>query len=136
MKGVFALSGLAVLSLHSVFAQSLGNAGTIEGIVTDPSGATVPKAEVSVHNTVNGYNQTVLSGPDGSYRLTNIPPNPYHLQITAAGFNVFSQDVDIRNAIPVQVKAMLTLGAATTTVTLESEAEALETDPSAHVDTD
>jgi len=118
------------------YAQSLGNAGTIEGTVIDPSGAVVVKAQVSVHNAVTGYKQSVESGMDGAFRLGNLPPNPYHLQVTAAGFGVFSQDVDIRNSIPVQVKAILALAGANTTVTVEGAAEALENDPSAHVDVD
>ena len=117
-------------------AQSLGNAGTIEGSVLDPSGAVVAKAPVSVHNVVTGYTQSVVSGADGSFRLVNLPPNPYHLEVKASGFAVFSQDVDIRNAIPVQVKATLAIAGGNTTVTVEGAAEALENDASAHVDVD
>jgi hypothetical protein len=119
-----------------LLAQSLGNAGTVEGTVVDPSGAAVPKAEVSIHNAVTGYNQTTASGPDGSFRLTNLPPNPYRLEVKAAGFSDYFQDVDIKNAIPVSVKVALALAGAITTVTVAGAAEALETDPSAHVDVD
>jgi Carboxypeptidase regulatory-like domain len=118
-------------------AQSLGNAGTIEGTVTDPSGGAVAKAQVTLHNAVSGYSQSVESASDGSFRLTNIPPNPYHLEITVPGFSVFAQNVDVRNAIPVQVKAALAVAGASTAIVVEGGAvEALETDPSAHVDVD
>jgi hypothetical protein len=118
-------------------AQSLGNAGTIEGVVADPSGASVPKAKISIHNAVTGYNQTVASATDGTFRLTNIPSNPYHLDINAPGFASFSQDIDIKNSIPLQVKAMLKLGEATDTITVEGGVSAaLELDPSSHVDVD
>jgi len=120
----------------TALGQSLGNAGTIEGTVLDQSSAAVAKAEVSVHNIVTGYSQTALSGTDGTFRLVNLPPNPYHLEIRASGFAVLSQEVEIRSAVPVQVKATLSVGQASTTVTVEGAAEALETDPSAHVDTD
>lgn len=120
----------------SLHAQSLGNAGTIEGTVVDPTGAVVPKAEVSVHNAISGYNQTVVTDTDGSFRLGNLPPNPYHLEAKASGFSVFSQEVDIKNSVPVQVRATLALAGANTTVTVEGVAEALENDPSAHVDVD
>jgi hypothetical protein len=117
-------------------AQSLGNAGTIEGNVLDPSGAAIAKAEVTIHNTITGYRQSTVSGADGAFRLVNIPPNPYHFQVTAPGFAVFSQDVDIRNAIPVQVKASLALAGAKASVNVEGASEALELDSSAHVDAD
>ena len=73
---------------------------------------------------------------DGTFRLTNIPANPYRLEVTAAGFNVFAQNVDIKNSIPVPVKATLAVAGSTTTVVVQGAAEALETDPSAHVDVD
>jgi hypothetical protein len=118
------------------WAQSLGNTGTIQGTVTDPSGAVVANAEIMVHNVVTGYTQTVTSDASGIFQLSNLPPNRYHLEVKAAGFNQFSQDIDIRNAIPLQVKATLALASEATSVTVEAAAEALEVDPSAHVDAD
>src|SRR5450432_2174710 len=122
---------------HQLPAQSLGNAGTIEGNVVDPSGAAVAKAAVTIHNAVSGYNQAATTASDGSFRFGNIPPNPYHLEVTAPGFNVFTQDVAIRSGVPVQVKVTLALAGAKTSVTVEAAgADMLEVDPSAHVDAD
>jgi hypothetical protein len=130
---VFAVIGLTA----SLNAQSLGNAGTIEGVVVDQTGAAVPAAQVHLSNAVTGYSQNATTGTDGSFRLLNIPPNPYHLDVTAPGFGVFSQDVTIRNSLPIQVKASLNVAGAKTTVTVEAAAaDILENDPSAHVDID
>ena len=126
----------ALLAATPILAQSLGNAGTIEGTVVDPSGAVVAKAEITLRNAVTGYSQAAASSSEGSFRLTNIPPNSYRLEVKASGFSVFSQNLDIRNSLPVQVKATLALAGANTTVVVESAAETLETDPSAHVDVD
>ena len=112
--GAVAVTVLLLTFTNLARSQSLGNAGTIEGSVLDPSGAAIVKAEVTIHNTITGYRQSTVSGADGSFRLVNIPPNPYHLQINVSGFAAFSQDVDIRNAIPVQVKATPTVAGATT----------------------
>ena len=140
MKRFLAVAAvLGVLSLvpaGHLFAQSLGNAGTIEGTVVDPSGSVVPKAAVTIHNLLTGYQQSTTTGSDGSFRLSNIPPNPYHLEVTASGFEVFSQEVTIRNSVPVQIKATLALAGSKTTVQVESSAEMIEVDPSAHTDTD
>ena len=105
-------------------------------MVVDPSGAAVPKAEVSLRNAITGYTQNTFSGPDGSFRLTNLPPNPYRLEVNASGFASHSQTVDVKNAIPIAVKAALALAGSNTTVTVEAVSQALETDPSAHVDID
>jgi hypothetical protein len=118
-------------------AQSLGNAGTIEGNATDPSGAAIGHAQVTLHNSVSGYSKATESAADGTFRLSNIPPNPYHLEVSAPGFATFTQSVDVRNAVPIQVKASLALAGTQTTVVVEGGAvEALENDPSAHVDVD
>ena len=118
-------------------AQSLGNAGTVEGVVVDQSGALVSGADIRVSNAISGYSQTAKTASNGSFRLVNVPPNPYHLEVTASGFNVFSQDINIRNAIPVQVKATLAVAGSKTTINVEATgADVLENDPSAHVDVD
>jgi hypothetical protein len=119
MKRLLALAVLGLFigaPIDPVFGQSLGNAGTINGIVTDPSGAAVSQAEVTVHNPSTGYAQSAVSGSDGSFKLINIPPNTYHLEVKAPGFNPLSQDVVIRNSLPVQVKASLVLAGNKTTV--------------------
>jgi hypothetical protein len=126
-----------LLFTSAAYAQSLGNAGTIEGTVVDPSGALVPKATVTIMNAVTGYRQTVDSGPDGLFRLGNIPPNSYKLTVSAIGFSSFTQDIVIRNSVPLQVKATLPVAAAESSVTVEASGSAVvETDPSAHVDVD
>ena len=133
----FALLCLVLLNQPDpAVAQSLGNAGTIEGTVTDPAGAVVAKAEVTLRNAVTGYMQTAVSGPDGAFRLSNIPQNPYRIQVTAPGFAAFTQTIDVSNSIPVQVKATLAVAGASTTVNVEGAVEALENDPSAHIDAD
>ena len=139
MKGIRVLVALGAIlaGCLAAFGQSLGNAGTIEGTVIDPSGAAVARAEVSIHNALSGYRQRALSAADGSFLLVNIPPNPYHLEATAAGFEVQTQDVDIRSAVPVQLKINLQLAGARQSVTVEAAgADLLEVDPSAHVDAD
>jgi hypothetical protein len=128
---------LSLCFAAQVSGQSLGNAGTVEGTVVDPSGAAVANATVSVHNPISNYRQEVRSGTDGSFRLVNIPPNPYHLEVTAAGFGVFTQDVTIRNSVPVTIKAALALAGTNTVVNVETNgADMLELDPSAHTDVD
>jgi len=141
MKGMYrsALAAFASLLflvfLSTAHGQSIG-AGTIDGTVVDPSGAAVPKAMVNLHNPVTQYQQSAESADDGSFHLTNIPQNTYHLDVTAPGFAPFSQEVVIRNAVRIPIKATLAVAGAVTSVTVEGAAEALENDPSAHVDVD
>jgi hypothetical protein len=128
---------IAFLSACSLAAQSLGNAGTIEGSVADPSGASVAGASVHIESAVTGYRQTVISQADGSFRLSNIPPNQYHLEVTAKGFEVHKEDISIRRSLPIQVRIALALAGTSVSVTVEAPgSDVLETNPSAHVDID
>ena len=136
MRVTLAVACVLFLPL-SLFAQSLGNTGTIEGTVVDPSGAAIPDAVVTIRNAVTGYSSAARSDASGSFRLVNIPPNTYHLEVTAASFNPFQQDVVIRNAVPVQVKATLQLAGTKSAITVEATgADILEVTPSDHVDDD
>jgi hypothetical protein len=59
------------------------------------------------------------------------------MQVTAAGFSPFTQDVTIRNAVPVMITAKLALAGAQSSITVEAAgADMLEVDPSAHTDAD
>lgn len=119
----------------SIRAQSLGNAGTVQGTVTDPSGSGIPAAHVTVSNPLTSYSQQVDTDATGAFRLQNLPPNAYHVEISAPGFANSTQDVAIRNALPVQVNVMLVVAGSRTTVEVEAAgADILETTPSAHVD--
>jgi hypothetical protein len=122
--------------VHPAFGQSLGNAGTIEGSVVDPTGAAVAKATVTLHNAITGYKQVTEVGGDGTFRFSNIPPNSYHVDVRAPGFAVFARDVSIRNAVPIQFKATLDLAETQSAVTVEGAGNLIEVDPSAHIDAD
>jgi hypothetical protein len=114
--------------------QATGNGGTVQGTVTDPSGAVVPGADVSLINSVTDYKQTVKSGADGTFRLPNIPMNQYRLEISAPGFQPYSQEVAVRTQVPIQVKAALALAGASQTVNVSASAEVLENVPAEHTD--
>jgi hypothetical protein len=118
-------------------AQSLGNAGTVEGTVADPSGAVVTGADVTISNPVTGYTRSMKTGADGSFRFTNIPPNPYRVNVTATDFSPFTQNISIRNSVPIQIKAALSLAGVAISVTVDAAgANIIENEPSAHVDVD
>ena len=121
----------------AAFGQSLGNAGTIEGTVKDSSGAVVPAASITIRNPVSEYKQSAVSDKDGSFRLVNIPQNRYHLDASAAGFDVVSRDVDVRSSVPIHLDLVLAVATSKTTVTVEAAgADLLEVTSSDHVDTD
>lgn len=127
------LSQAAVCPL--LFAQATGGAGSIIGTITDSSGAVIPNATVSILDPVSGYSRTATSDGSGQYRFANVPFAPYHMVIKAHGFTSLIQDVHVDSNVAVTLKNMLTVGAATTTVTV-SGADLIENDPTYHTDID
>ena len=118
------------------YAQSGGSSGSITGSILDPTGAVVPNATVEIHNPVSHFDRSTTTDKTGNFSLPNVPFNPYHLTVTAAGFVQTSRDVDIRSLVPMNVSITLHVGS-TTSVTVEAEAsDLLENDPTFHSDID
>jgi hypothetical protein len=131
---------LLVLSCLAAFspawAQSI-NAGTIEGVVKDSTGAVVPNASVEISYPVSGYSREIKSGAAGEFRFANVPFNPYHLVVRATGFAAYTSDVDVRTSVPVTVPVVLQISGSSTTVTVESQAsDLIETESTPHTDID
>ena len=119
-----------------MFAQ-VGNPGSIEGVVLDPSGKAVENATVEITYVVSGFERSTNTARDGSFHFTNVPFNPYHLSVKASGFAPALRDVEVRSAVATKADITLTIGTANTTVTVESSgAELLENDPTFHTDVD
>jgi hypothetical protein len=125
-----------VLSAGALNPQSGGSAGTINGTVLDPSGAVVANANVEIHQAVSGYDRTTTTDSKGNFSFTNVPFNPYHMTVTAAGFAQYAQDVQTRSAVPVNVTVSLTVAGSSDTVTVESAGDLVENDPTFHSDID
>ncbi len=111
------------------FAQT--DRGTITGTVLDVSGAVIPTASIEVKNTATGEVYTVGATGTGNYTLANLPAGTYEFTVTAVGFKKY-----IRPAITVQVAettradATLEVGAASESITVNTEAPLLKSDSS------
>ena len=132
------LSFVFVFVFSAIFwpVQAQSNSGSISGTVTDPSGAVVPGATVTIENPVSGYLRSAKTDSTGRFQFSNLPFNPYHLTAAAPGFGGVAQDADVRSAVAVNVGITLKVAGASTTVTVESGADLLENDPTFHTDVD
>ena len=109
----------------------------MEGTVTDPSGAAIPRAKVEMRNPVSGYSVMADTNENGVFRFNNVPLNGYHVTVTVSGFSKYNADVDVRTPVLTSMKIQMALSGAETTVTVEAGGQDLvELDPSAHVDSD
>ncbi len=123
------------VGLH-VYAQS--NSASLSGTVLDPSGAVVANATVEIHNPVSHFDRSTITDSAGKFSFPNIPFNPYHLSVTGVGFAPYAQDVEVRSAVPLDIKINLQVAGSSETVEVQSEAgeDLLENDPTGHTDID
>jgi hypothetical protein len=129
---VFGILGLGSTAL----AQNAGSSTGISGTVTDPTGAVVVGATVTVHNPVSGFERSATTDSSGNFTIANVPFNPYHMTVTAMGFAAYVQDVEVRSIVPLNLKIGLQLESATSTVTVESGGDLIENDSTFHTDID
>src|SRR2546429_1375768 len=136
---VFALLvSLVIFSTISVpaWAQAL-SAGTVSGIVVDPNGAVVANASVTIANSITGYKRSASTDSDGAFRFADVPPNNYQLTVSGTGFAPAMQTLTVRTSVPISLKIALTVGSATETVTVTSNAaDIIENVPTTHTDVD
>jgi hypothetical protein len=135
-RSIFSFALVFVFSAMFWPVRAQSNSGSISGTVTDPSGAVVAGATVTIENPVSGYLRTVKTDNSGRFQFSNLPFNPYHLSATATAFGAAAQDADIRSAVPVNVAVALHVAGASTTVTVEGGGDLLENDPTFHTDVD
>src|ERR1700761_3918840 len=133
---IFLLVCSMVVLPGALVAQSAGNSGTVSGVVTDPTGAVVAGASVSIHNPVSEYERTVTTDKAGHFQFPNVPFNPYHLTVTMAGFSNTSRDVDVVSVVPVSANVSLKVGEASNTVVVEGGGDLVENDSTMHTDID
>jgi hypothetical protein len=131
-------SGNTGAVLHPALSASAqgGNAGVVHGAVTDPSGAVIPNATVHITNAVSGFDRTISTDALGQFGFSNVPFNPYRVDVTANGFAPLSQKVEIRSSVGASLTLILQVAGASQTVTVESAGDLIEDDPTFHTDVD
>ncbi|MDW5266552.1 MULTISPECIES: TonB-dependent receptor [Acidobacteriaceae] len=82
---LFLISALIGILSTAVFAQS--PTGTLHGTVSDPSGAVIPNAKITVTG-LDGAASTAQSGSDGNYRFSKLVPGTYTITVDAESFNL------------------------------------------------
>src|SRR5271170_2550782 len=120
-RGIFAtLIIFLSFSVPGLWAQSAVNSGTINGTVTDPSGAVIPGAKVSILNPVSGYTRSTVTDGAGRYQFNNIPFSPYHLTVSAAGFETSATDVQVSSMVTIALTNTLKIGANATEISVDA----------------
>jgi hypothetical protein len=132
---LLALALITVSAAVSASAQS-GNAGAVRGTVTDPSGAVIPGATVHISNEISGFERSTTTDTTGQFAFSNVPFNPYRINVSVKGFASLNQNTVINSSLGTNLKLVLQISGGSQTVTVESSGDLIEDDPTFHVDVD
>ena len=106
----------------------IGATATIQGTVTDPSGAVIPHANISVTNSATGVTVTQQSTGDGFYSVSPLDPGDYTVSTSAPGFETLvHKNVHVNGMQVLGLNVQLKIGAASQSVTVSTAPPPLET---------
>src|ERR1700746_232047 len=108
-------------------AQSL-TSGDAAGTVTDPSGAVVPNATVTLKSNDTGGIQTRTTNAQGAYRFSLLAPGTYTISVTASGFQGTQKQLTITVGQAATANLQLALGSASQTIEVSAEAGIVQTE--------
>jgi Carboxypeptidase regulatory-like domain len=127
------LSSSLLVLLTLLFAQlpakaQIGSTATIQGTVTDPSGAVIPGAQVTVKNLGTGATIVQKTTNAGFYSISPLDPGDYSVTAEAPGFKALRRNnVHVNGMQVLGLNMSLTLGEATQTVTVSTAPPPLQT---------
>ena len=102
---------------------------TLQGAVADPSGSSIPGAELTLRNVETGVERAATTNEEGFYRFQFLPIGTYLLTATADGFRTMTREgLRLELGANVRVDLAMELGAAAETVTVVAELSGLQTD--------
>src|SRR5579862_5573477 len=113
---------LAFVLLAAVSLSAQTFRGTILGTVTDPSGAVVPGAKVTVRNVATGLERSTDTSADGSYSIPELPIGTYDVTVTQTGFQTYvTKGVNVDVASERRVDAAMKAGQISTRVEVSAD---------------
>ena len=120
--------GMILLLSLGMFGQSTVGSGSIVGSVTDPSGAVLSGAKVTITNSATGQTLELTSNSAGAYASGALLPGTYKVQVSSKGFSSVSSTVTVQVGNTSTVNAKMTLGQETTTIEVQGSAVQVNTE--------
>jgi hypothetical protein len=125
--GLLVLCLALIGSALSAWAQATSS-GTVIGVVTDPSGAVVPKATVTITDVATNAKRTTKTNETGAYVFVNVRPGTYDVAFSQTGFaeaRIPNQDVEVGKQLTLNVS--LKVGAASQVIEVQVTGTELQT---------
>src|SRR5271163_3445777 len=92
-----------LLLASPVFADLTGD---VQGTITDPTGAGVANAKITIKNVATGQTRVVTSSPSGEYSAPQLEIGNYLITVEKDGFKSFTQNLQVRSGEKTRVDAL------------------------------
>src|ERR1700761_4515726 len=97
MKKLFMFFVMMAAMLSAAYGQVTStNGGSIQGTITDPTGASVPGAKIVILATETGAARTIITDGAGYYSVGPLIPGAYKVTVSATGFQTLTVNTSIR----------------------------------------
>ena len=129
MKKLFGLAAILFVWVGMSLGQATSsNGGSIQGTISDPSGAVLPNANVLITGTDTGFTRTLTTDSAGFYSVGPLNPGPYTVSVSMPGFLKLDVKTFVKTGTVTSGSFKLTLGSSTETVEVNAAALQVNTD--------
>ena len=104
--------------------------GAVRGVVSDPAGALLAGAELTLDNSLTGFHVATTTAARGEYLFDNVPFGSYVLRASVAGFQNVAQTVSVRANLPVVINIKLGLAGVSESVSIVADEPLVQPDSS------
>src|SRR5438270_6769135 len=119
---------LTTFALLPAGAQSTVATGSIQGTVTDPNGAVVPNAAITITNKATEQTNRLNSSSSGTYASGALIPGQYEIRIEGKGFKTQILNATVQVGVTTSGNAKLSLGQSTEVIEVTGSAVAVNTE--------
>ncbi|MGH9529515.1 MAG: carboxypeptidase regulatory-like domain-containing protein, partial [Terriglobales bacterium] len=131
MKSAFSAVTLGTVLSLIVLSTSLCHgqySGNVQGVVSDPAGAVINGATVTLRNLETGVTATTTTSDSGNYRFSSLEPGHYVVTAQEHGFRTTEETLTLETSQTQGINLTLPLGSATQAITVTSEAPPIDID--------
>ncbi|MFZ1139323.1 MAG: carboxypeptidase-like regulatory domain-containing protein, partial [Candidatus Sulfotelmatobacter sp.] len=118
---------LLLILAFPILAWSQTGMTSLRGTVTDPSGALLAGAEVTIEESATGFHATHSTDPSGAYEFPQIPPGKYTITATKTGFGKLVKAAELLVSQPATINFSLSVQAINETVEVSDIAQTINT---------
>ncbi len=123
----------ALLALLIGMVPAMAQTTSLNGVVTDPAGASIPEATITITNQSTSASRSAVSDATGAYTFQQLPPDMYIVEAQRPGFSTYrtAEAIRLQTNTPATLNIQMTLGQVSQTIDVVGEATAINTENAA-----